>query len=121
MGLHRYKSVYRAFLIIGQVEESLNQGKADQAQMEAVQGMKALHHFVLDGHWATGWRFTQMSDPLQTMRSAGTVIELEAALGAVRGEEDLKKRSRSILTEKAGSDENPDGNTGPKNKANGKK
>ena len=121
MGLRRYKSLYQAFLISGQIEESLNEGNADQAQIEAVQGREALHQFVLDGHWATGWRFTQMSDPCQKMRTAGKEIELEAALGAIRGEEDLRKRSRGILTEKAESDEDPDATKGPKAKAHAKK
>ena len=116
MGFRRYKLLYRAFLIIGQVEESMNQGKADAAPMEAVQGIKALCRFVLDGRWTTGCRFTQMSDPFQKMRCAGTEIELEAALGAIRVEEDLKKRSRSILTETAESVEDPDANRGPTKK-----
>ena len=96
MGFRRYKLLYRAFLIIGQVEESMNQGKADAAPMEAVQGIKALCQFVLDGRWTTGCRFTQMSDPFQKMRCAGTEIELEAALGAIRVEEDLKKITLDI-------------------------
>ena len=45
----------------GGIEVSLNQGHAERVQMEPVQGMNALHQFVLDGHWATGRRFTQTS------------------------------------------------------------
>ena len=118
LGLHRYKSLFRAFLILGQLEETLNEGETAQTQLDAVHGMKTLRQFVLDGQWATGWRFANVADSVQKLRTAGAEIELEAALGAIKVEKELKKRIRGILSEKPESDSGT--NVPSKAKAKGK-
>jgi hypothetical protein len=44
----------------------------------------------------TAWRFVGLADPYQARRTAATDLELEAALGEIKVEEDLRRRCAGV-------------------------
>ena len=71
-------------------------GQPKEAHLKCVQGLKAIHQFVQDGHWAAAIRLTDVTDPYNRAKSSADDCELEAVLGELKIEEDLKKRSKLI-------------------------
>ena len=94
----KFRSMHRAFLMLGAVERELAAGRPKQAHVAVVQAMKAIHQFSLDGHWATAWRFTGMSDPYMKPRTGASPLGLEAALGEQKVEDDFRRRTRAVLS-----------------------
>ena len=54
--------------------------------------------FMVDGHWATAMKLVHgIADPYQRQKTGATECELEVALGELKVEEDLRRRTRNIL------------------------
>ena len=67
-------------------------GRPRQAHMQVVQPMKQ----CFDWHWGTAWRSVGLGDPYTARRTGATDLELEAALGEIKVEEDLRRRYRRV-------------------------
>ena len=71
IGLGKYKTLIRIFVILGEIESRLVRGHRDHAHAETVPGTKAVHHFVVDGTWKTVWPLTFLPDSLERERQGG--------------------------------------------------
>ena len=93
-----YRSQHRVFLILGAIDRLQGQGKHEAAHLLTIQAMKSVHQMVLDGHWTTSWKFVEswVSDPYRAKTNAASELELEAALGSVKVEEEVVKRARQV-------------------------
>jgi hypothetical protein len=96
-GQKRYKSIYRRFLLFGQVERTMTAGRPHHAHMEVTQAMKCLQQFAADGHWGIAWKLVTIPDPFRSRVVGATEPELEAALAEIRVEEDLRRRSKANM------------------------
>ena len=102
----------RAFLLLGQIEQTLTKQRWEHAHLETIQAMKCLQQFCLDGHWSTAWKLTTLLEPFAKPRTAAAEVELEAAIAELKIEEDLRRRSKNIV--QGGADyEKDDGDTPP--------
>ena len=75
--------------------ETLGRGDGPLAMAQTVQCLKSLHEFSNNGEWKTSWPLTHMVDPLRAHAHGGTEIEMEAVLGWVKTQDDLR---RKVLT-----------------------
>ena len=86
------------FIAFGEVERLCQEKQFRQAQLQAVQSMKAIHQFTLDGHWKTAWRMTGLADPFYKRRAGATDREMECILAELKVEDDIEKRAKGVLT-----------------------
>jgi hypothetical protein len=94
----RHRSMHRMFIAFGEIERLCQERSFGQAQLQAVQSMKAIHQFTLDGHWKTAWRMTGLAYPFYKRRVGATYREMECILGELKVEDDIEKRAKGVLT-----------------------
>ena len=66
--------------------------------MQTIQGMKAVHQFVIDGSWKAAWPLTIIEDPIEGNNLGVTEGELEAILGMLRVKDDLVKIEEKLVS-----------------------
>ncbi len=91
----RCRSMLRVFVMLGEIKALMEQGEALQAEAQLVQCMKAIHSFGLHGNWKLAWGYTHLQDPCAKPTHAGTEVEMEAIVGLLRTQEDLRKKTLS--------------------------
>jgi hypothetical protein len=93
-----FRSMHRVFLMLGAISRLLEKRQTQEAHLLVTQCQKATHQMALDGHWSTSWKFVEawVADPYKPKRCAATEVELEAALGAIKVEEDLARRTKGV-------------------------
>ena len=118
IGFHKFKSMLRMFVLLGEIERLLPAGEVDRAHAQTVQGLKAVHQFNSDGSWRAAWPLTHLPDPLLRPRNRGTEPELEAVLGYLKTQEDINRRVKGTGNVE---DLVPDDDEPPKGKGKTKK
>jgi hypothetical protein len=94
----KYRWMLRVFCMLGAIKEHLERKEHDLAEARAVQCMKAIHQFSLDGSWRVSWPLTHLPDPVERPKKGATEAELEAVLGYLRVHDDIKKRTKGLST-----------------------
>jgi hypothetical protein len=92
---NRMKGMQRIYLLFGEVLRLILRDESDQAAAQAVQAMKAIHQFVVDGSWKAAWPLTYQPDPFAADRHGGTELEMEAILAYIRVQDDLARKAAS--------------------------
>jgi hypothetical protein len=107
----KYRSMWRVYVMLGEIKSYLETNQAALAEAQTVQCMKSIHQFALDGSWRVAWPLTHMTDPIDKVRHGGKEEELEAVLAYLRTQDDIKKRSQGVATAKdaVSDDEESDG------------
>ena len=112
----KFKSMKRCHAMLCHVLEldSRAQTRPERQAVRAqiIQCLKALHEFAGQGDWRTAWPLTHLPDPVEAMPMAGTEVEMECILAALKTTEDLKERSRhsrhrSLHEQVSGDEEEP--------------
>ena len=88
----KFNSVRRCDWMLCHILETLERGEGALAKAQTVQCLKSLHEFSNNGEWKTSWPLTHMVDPLRAHAHGGTEVEMEAVLGWVKTQDDLRKK-----------------------------
>ena len=91
----KFNSVRRCDWMLCHILETLERGDGALAKAQTVQCLKSLHDISNNGEWKTSWPLTHMVDPLRAHAHGGTEVEMEAVLGWVKTQDDLR---RKVLT-----------------------
>ncbi len=101
----RFKSMLRMLILFGKVEALLWKAQStdrhvQQAHVQCVQAMKAIHQFNSDADWKTAWPLTFVADPVVKRRAGASEVEMEAVLAYVKTQEDFDRRSKQLANGK---------------------
>ncbi len=107
----KFNSVRRFDWILCHVLEQLDAGQTDVARAHLVQAMKCLHEFANHGSWSAAWPHTHLVDPLKNQLNGATEPEMEAVLGYLKLEDDIKQRllkgTRDLVSDDDAVDQTP--------------
>ena len=114
----KQKSLLRTHFVVSEILQTLLQSKPEQAALELVQLLRALHQTCLDnGSWKASWLLLRFSDPIEVPKFGGEPQDLERVAAYLQAMEKLEKRSKGL----GKGDQDEDAGKGKHGKGNNKK
>lgn len=89
------RSLLRTHYALSEILQTLLKNRPEQAALELVQLLKAVHQTALDqGSWRTSWLLLRYADPLEVPRFGGEPQELERVAAYLTALQKLEKKQK---------------------------
>ena len=106
----RQRPLLRVHFAVSEVLQTLLRNQPEQAALELVQLLRAVHQCSLDqGSWKTAWLLLRYTDPVEVPRFGGEPQELERVAGYLKALENLEKKAKGAAKGERNEDEEKKG------------